>query len=276
MIDLTGAFAALAFLSKISASFFVYLIIGVLPCFLWLIFYLKRDRHPEPKKEIIAVFILGGLMTIPAIAMETFLIGAVNRLGLPYSISIVISNLAAIALIEEFAKYFCVWLKEQATNQNRYLDEPVDFIIYMVVAALGFAAVENLMYLLGYAQTEFYNNAPPFSLDNASAITMVSIFRSISAILFHTLSSGIVGYYMAQAFCRRQAKTGLLIAGIITASALHGLYNLSIIKSEQDGMLSMFLYIPLGLILLMAIALYFLFKNLLKTKSICNMKIIKK
>lgn len=56
IFDADAALAALAWFSQAAGSLAIYLIAGVLPCFLWLLFYLKRDRHPEPKKEIAKVF----------------------------------------------------------------------------------------------------------------------------------------------------------------------------------------------------------------------------
>ena len=267
--DFNTLMLALADVSRAAGSLAVYFVAGVLPCFLWLFFYLKRDRHPEPKKEIIWVFALGALMTAPAVAMEIFLINLVESLGLPEIASILVSNIVAVAFIEEFAKYFAVWVKEQAAEQNRNLDEPVDFVIYMVVAALGFAAVENLLFLLPTVQDQLAGGNALLRIDGAAYLLSLSLFRSVSAILLHTLCSGILGYHMAAAFCRREKKLGIIAAGFIIVSCLHGLYNFSIMESESN--LS-FLFIPLAIILLLAVTLFIQFQWLLRAKSVCNIK----
>ena len=264
------AMLALADVSAAVGSLAVYFAAAVLPCFLWLLFYLRRDRHPEPKKEIVWVFALGALVTAPAVAMEVFLINIVNSFGLPEIFSILASNIVAVAFIEEFAKYFAVWVKEQAAEQNRNLDEPVDFVIYMIVAALGFAAVENLLFLLPAVQEQLVGSTALLQPNGAAFLISLSLFRSMSAILLHTLCSGVVGYHMAMAFCRREKKVGILAAGFVIASCLHGLYNFSIMESEEN---LMFLFVPLAIILLLALALYIQFQKLLKTKSVCNIKI---
>lgn len=256
--------------SNAIGSFSIYFFAGVLPCFLWLLFYLKRDRYPEPKKEIFAVFILGALMTIPALAIEVFLLNFIDIFNLPSVANAIISNIVAIAFIEEFAKYAAVWLKEQAINQNYHLDEPIDFVIYMVIAALGFAAVENLLFLLDPIQGELFNNTAPLQLNGAFHLISLSLFRSLSAILLHTLCSGVMGYYMAMTFCHREKKVSLLLTGFVTVSCLHGLYNFSIMKSEDE---ISYLFIPLAIILMLAFTLYIHFQQLLRTKSVCDMKI---
>lgn len=270
---MAAALSAASYLSGVIGSFSVYFIAGVLPCFLWLIFYLKRDRHPEPKKEILTVFIIGALMTAPAVAMEIFLINTIDSFNLPAAAAVIISNIVAVAFIEEFAKYAAVWLKEQAINQNHYLDEPVDFVIYMVVSALGFAAVENLLFLLPVVQEELAGSAMLLRADGAAYLVSLSLFRSLSAILLHTLCSGIVGYYMAMTFCHRGKKFGLLATGLLTVSCLHGLYNFSIMKSESDVS---YLFIPLAIIMILAFTLFIQFQKLLNTKSVCNMKVNEK
>ena len=257
---------ALANVSQTAGSLAVYLAAGVLPCLLWLLFYLRRDRHPEPKKQIIWVFCLGALMTAPAVAFEMFLINAIGALDLPGIMAMLFTNIVAIALIEELAKYFAVWVKEQAAEQNRHLDEPVDFVIYMITAALGFAAVENLLFLLPEVQQKLIGGVVLLP-GNTADLIFISLFRSMSAILLHTLCSGIIGFYMAKAFCRPQKKFATLLAGFAICSCLHGLYNFSIIKSESD--LS-FLLVPLAIILLMAISLYIQFQWLLRQKSVCG------
>jgi len=256
--DSTSLMAAIWSISNSIGYVSVYLLIGVVPCFLWLLFYALQDRHPEPKKEILAVFALGAFMTAPAVAIEIFLINTIDSFNLPAIISTLASNIIAVAFVEEFVKYAAVWLKEQAISQNRQLDEPVDFVIYMIASAMGFAAVENILFLL---------------MPGPDPLIMRSMYRSVSAILLHTLCSGVMGYYMAKAFCDNGKKISLLATGFVTVSCLHGLYNFSIMKSEGD--LS-YLFIPLVIIMTLAFTLYVQFQQLLKTKSVCNMKITKK
>jgi RsiW-degrading membrane proteinase PrsW (M82 family) len=239
-------------------SYLLYILFGFFPSIAWLLFYLRADAHPEPKKEILAVFFLGAVSTIPAIILEVLLVNLFRNLGWSDLATAILVNVIGVAFIEEVVKYMAVWIREQQINQNRQLDEPVDMIIYMIVSALGFAAVENLMFLLPIVQM------------NLAMIT--SLFRALSAILLHTLCSGTVGYFLALSFCDRQRKSRLLIQGILIASFLHGLYNLFIMKSGESEAAIIYLYIPLFILAGLAVFLYAGFKKLKKMGSVCQIK----
>ncbi len=236
-------------------SYLLYILFGFFPSIAWLLFYLKADVHPEPKKEILAVFLFGALATIPAIILEVVLVDLFNKLPLSPLATAILVNVIGVALIEELVKYGAVWLKEQKLNQNSQLDEPVDLVIYMIVSALGFAAIENLLFLLPIIQMNL--------------AIMTSLFRALSAILLHTLCSGTIGYYLALSFCDPKRKKRLIFKGILIASSLHGLYNLFIIKSESNVA---YLYIPLLILTGLAVFLYRDFKKLKKMGSVCKIK----
>ena len=255
MVDIFGFSSilfALASLSEAVGSVLFYFIIGITPCVLWLIFYLFQDRHPEPKKEILAVFALGAAMTVPATAIELFLENMAIEIGLTGIAATIIFNVVGVAMVEEFFKYEAFWRREQAINRNRYLDEPPDFVIYMIAAAMGFAAVENILYLL---------------MESPDPLVMRLFFRAITAIFLHTLCSGLLGYYMAMAFSQVEKRGRLIATGFVMVSCLHGLYNFSIIESKYN---SIFLFVPLAILFFMAIALYARYQSLLRMKSVCE------
>lgn len=253
--NLFDSLASLALTSNATDSYPLYFVIGIAPCILWLLFYLFQDRHPEPKKEILTVFLLGAVMTAPAVTLEKLLIPVIQNLELNPLLTALVIDIFVVAFVEEFFKYTAVWLKEQAINHSYELDEPVDFVIYMVVSALGFAAVENLLFLL---------------MPDTSPLIARSLVRSGTAILLHTLTSGILGYYMAMTFCHRERRSGILLSGFAIISCLHGLYNFSIMKSETN---LEFLLVTLAILLFMACTLYVQFQHLSRMKSVCDMKI---
>jgi len=65
-------------------------------------------------------------MTAPAIAVEKLLIPLFQNTVSNSFITILLANILAVALVEEFFKYVAVWLKEQVINNNYELDESVD------------------------------------------------------------------------------------------------------------------------------------------------------
>ncbi len=167
----------------------LFLILGLLPSLAWLIFFLKEDVHPEPKKIIFKVFISGFFITFIVIAIQFLFQDIFNSYkiadGNPFS-------LFSFALIEEVLKFVAVYF---VVRKCRFFDEPVDAMIYMIVAALGFAMLENLAIM--------------FSVTQISEAFGVITVRFVGATLLHALSSAIVGYWWAKGLIAIQKKRGL-------------------------------------------------------------------
>lgn len=193
------------------------IILGILPGLAWLAFYLREDlRHPEPKALIFYTFVAGGLITVFVLQAQIL----VNNwlLGLNYSSYGLVAFLF-LGGIEEFFKFFAVYL---AVNRRKEFDEPIDAMIYMIVAALGFATVENIASIL---QTNTFSLANPGPLET-------TILRFVGATLLHSLSSGLVGYYWGMALARKANYFSLITKGLVLATLLHAIFNYLIIKSE--------------------------------------------
>ena len=189
-----------------------YIFIALVPGLFWVWFYRRKDkRHPEPLKLIIKVFLWGMVITLPAIGLEL----AVDYF-FPYSRStnflvIVFSALFVVAPIEEILKYFVV---KEKIYESAAFDEPVDGIIYAVVAALGFASLENILVVFSEGQDAI-------------------ILRFATATLMHAITSGIVGYHLGLLkFGEKQKKYSakkkkyFIAQGLAIAIILHGVYNI--------------------------------------------------
>lgn len=187
------------------------LVLAVLPSLVWLFFYLKEDLHPEPRYWLFTIFVMG----IALAPLVIFLEMAGNLWGNSALIFLI------APLVEETAKYGVVHL---ALNKNPVLDEPVDGMIYVIVAALGFAAIENVFAIFSFI---------PVGSSGYLGTTFNFIsMRFISAVALHGLASGIAGYYFAKFYFI--AKTPILIfKGLFLATILHGIYNFLIIKNEE-------------------------------------------
>ncbi|MFH1462407.1 MAG: PrsW family intramembrane metalloprotease [bacterium] len=232
-------------------SYLLYIIFGIIPSFVWLLFYLRKDSHPESKKMILKIFLFGMVAALPAILLEIGIIETIRETSFsPFLISI-LSIFVGVALVEEFLKYLVVRGKALHSSE---LDEPLDVALYMIIAALGFAASENILILLSLG--------PAFLLGETFSI---SLLRFLGATFLHALCSGLLGFFLAMSFCEIKHRGKLLILGLTTAALLHGLYNFAIIKIE--GSLSFL--IPVLVLLSLAIFLTYGFKKLKKLKSIC-------
>jgi len=227
-----------------SIPYFLFLVfLGLAPSLIWLWYYLKKDDHKEPKKILFQVFILGGLSValaffaeygylrllfsigVECIGCEKVMpdyLGAINASTLGATSFIV---LIGIAYIEEFLKYIVVKfriLKEKA------FDEPVDAMIYLVVGALGFAAFENIGYIL---------SADP------SSVFSLTMARFITAILLHVLASALVGYFFALSIIHNKSRLYYITIGLILATIFHALFNLLIILMQDWNFASLYLLV---------------------------------
>ena len=228
-------------------SYTLYIVFGILPSLIWLNFYLRRDVGPEPKLMILKIFCYGMLATIPAIFLETAIFGEFSKLNFSSSVIFILNIFLGVALVEESLKFLAV---KFGVLKNPEFDEPVDAMIYMITAALGFAAVENVLILL--------------NLKPLSEIFGVSLFRFLGATFLHTLSSGICGFFIGLSFFNTKGRGKLVSLGLVLAILLHGFYNFYIMKGEG----SLKILIPLLLLLTSAIFVSFGFKKLRKLAKI--------
>ena len=199
-------------------SILVLAIFGVIPSIIWLLIFLRKDAHPESNGMILKVFLWGALAALPTVLIEmgiTKQLDLLNAFLSPGLIDI-LKIFIGIALIEELLKYLA--MKGKALR-NQEFDEPTDAVLYMVIAGLGFAAIENVLALL------------PF-IDNFSDVLTVNIFRFVGAVFLHALCSGTIGYFMALSFYESRKRTRLLAIGLISATFLHGLFNFSIMNMQ--------------------------------------------
>ena len=198
------------------------IILGIFPSLIWLYFFLKEDTHPEPKKIIALVFFAGVLITAFAIPLEIVSQNFLENFGIDryYFFSFLI--LAAIEEITKFSAAFIVLAKWK----KRFFDEPVDAMIYMITAAMGFAAAENIFVVLSNS----------FNGEGIGQIAGIMTFRFIGATLLHALSSGVVGYYWAKTLAGQLSDVRYrmsIVKGLAIATLLHTFFNYFILKSNN-------------------------------------------
>lgn len=208
------------------------LILGILPSFAWLFFFLKEDIHPEPKKLLALTFLTGLVAALIALYAEY---GLKEVIGIFKIESYNIFILLITAAIEEVIKFLCVLF---LIKDSSYFDEPIDAMIYMITAALGFAAFENLTIAFNLALSPSYN---PIFFQIAS----ISIFRFIGATLLHALSSAVIGYWWAMGILRYQAKK-FIFNGLIIATLLHTFFNYLILLFKETIVYSVVFLVIIG------------------------------
>tara|TARA_B100000745_G_scaffold271617_2_gene199105 strand:- start:1925 stop:2401 length:477 start_codon:yes stop_codon:yes gene_type:complete len=126
---------------------------------------------------------------------------------------------------------------------HKAVDEPIDLIIYMITVALGFAALENALFIFD----------PIVAGDTVRTLTTGKL-RFLGSTLLHVLASGTVGVFLALAFYRSNTlKLVFGTLGLFIAIVLHAMFNFFIIDSNGETILGVFLFVWMGIIVLLLI-----------------------
>ncbi len=264
-------------------SYLFSIFLGLTASIIWLLFFLRKDAHPESKRMILRIFFYGMLITIAAFIAEVIaerqflnIISSSQKFfqTSPW-IFLILFEFLGIALIEEFLKYLVVRVR---VLKDPEFDEPTDAMLYMIIVGLGFAALENILALLPREE--------PFLFQEMFRATLfLGIIRFLGATFLHALVSGTVGFFLALSIFEPKKRLRLIISGLGIATLLHGLFNLSIIRmggtlATQNGKL-IIVNLPLFIFLLaviitilvgLALFVSFGFRRLKKLASVCKTK----
>lgn len=169
--------------------------------------YLKDRFEREPLKHLVISFFLGVLCVLPAIILSVTFEVIQNALfpvgNFKNLVSVAVYAFIVVAFAEEFAKYLV--LQFYAFRQKEF-DEPYDGIIYGAFISLGFAAVENILYV-------------------AEGGISVALLRMFSAVPAHASFGIIMGYYFGLAWQHKNKAFQYKMKGLLAAVFLHGLYD---------------------------------------------------
>ncbi|MCO4806482.1 MAG: PrsW family intramembrane metalloprotease [Flavobacteriales bacterium] len=177
---------------------------------IWMIYLRKLDVfEPEEWKHIIIVFIMGCVTVWAVFPITAFM---KTNLGFQLDNSFwndFIYSWVGIGMVEELIKMVPLIIIVQF---RKIVNEPYDFILYAAVSALGFAFIENAMYI---ERSDFY------------AING----RALMSTVAHMTFSSIIGYGLLIASCRRPGKGWHYIVGaFLVASLMHGFYDFWLIN----------------------------------------------
>lgn len=215
------------------------------PALVWFFFFLREDVHPEPRRLIAKVFLVGALATVPTFAVQS---GADWFFGGAF-----VPLVVTLAFLEEFFKFFAAYL---AVRKHPAFDEPIDAMIYMVAASLGFATVENVF----VAGSAYPLSASLGAMLLAGGALTTLTYRFIGATLLHVLASSLLGYAWARGLVPFEAgrptpavaaslagrpRTGwerrrlwaFVTLGLVIATVVHTAFNFLIYRFEQENLL---------------------------------------
>ncbi len=220
---------------------------GLLPALIWLYFLLKEeDRCPQPRWAIFLAFV-AGMLAVPFVIPAEDLAVKMLPAGLPVII--------AWATIEETVKYllaagFVLWRSNAVRNA-------IDVVATMITVALGFAALENALFLID-----------PLSDGRFLAGLVTNNLRFIGATLLHVVASSAIGFALAFSWqASRPIRALAASLGLVLAIALHALFNFFIIQEDGSHTILAFFTVWTGAIVLFAtfeILKYLRYRNLPK------------
>ena len=214
----------------------VLLTLAVVPVFVILWFVYVNDKHKEPGRPLAKTIIFGILSTIPIGILENILEPLLNvdvEEGLSL-ISLFIYVFLGIAVIEELAK----WLIVVGLNYNkRYFDESYDAIVYCTFASLGFAVLENILYVIASLLT------------GGSVASFVTVLlRAVTSIPGHACDGVFMGYFISKAkisqvFENRKKEDKNLILALVIPTVVHTLFDAFLLSQNLLLLLVWFVFI---------------------------------
>lgn len=195
------------------------IIIGTVPSLIWLLYWHHLDRErPEPRGLIALCFLLGGASVLIATLLQNALKGIVTDPT---------TRITVWAAIEELLKFGVFYL---VAWKSDYDNDALDPAMYLIAVALGFAAVENVFYVLH-----------PGTVFNITASLLTGGLRFFGSTLLHSIASCFIGIVIVLT-PRIVRRFGILI-GIAGAIFLHSTFNFFILKNDTASFLQIYGYL---------------------------------
>lgn len=207
---------------------FLMIAAAVVPSLLILVYFIRSDRFPEPTGVILGTFSLGLLIVVPVLAVVLPL-GSVLEPRITQPLQLAMVQAFVLAAIPEEA--FKMLVLVAYCRRRKSFDEPMDGLVYGVTASLGFATLENVLYVAG----------------GGEGWIGIAVLRAFTAVPGHAVLGAIMGFYVARAHFEPQNRATMMAAAFLVPTTLHGLYDFGLLGahlSEQAG------WIPLGLAVL--------------------------
>ena len=175
---------------------------AIVPAILLVWFFQSRDLHREPARVVWATFGLGVAVLVPECVVAALLAPIPGGLVDPFASSFAAALLTA-ALPEEAFKLLVV---TGYCMRHREFDEPMDGIVYGAVTGLGFACLENVLYVTRGSLGE-------------------AVLRALTAVPNHACLGAIMGYFVGRAKFAPTGRRGLFARALLLPVALHTLYD---------------------------------------------------
>jgi RsiW-degrading membrane proteinase PrsW (M82 family) len=202
---------------------------GLLPSLIWLYFWLRRDRkNPEPFFLLTVSFLLGAGVVLIAGLLQKEVKDFITNDQL---------RIAVWAGIEEVLKFSIFYLVAYRSRAN---NEAIDPAMYLITIALGFAALENTLYIL----------KPDVSFTITAGL-LTGGLRFFGSTLLHVIASGFIGIVIGLA--PKEVRGLFMIFGLAGATFLHSTFNIYISKNTTASFLQIYGYLWVSAIISLVI-----------------------
>lgn len=169
-------------------------------------FYLKDEYEIEPLSIVLRMFLVGAFFVFPIMFIQYVF----HAEGM--ATSAVTHAFFLSGLLEEFVKWFILYF---FIYDHHEFDEPYDGIVYSASVSLGFATLENILYLLA--------NGVEFAMT-----------RALLPVSSHALFAVIMGFYFGKAKFAMKKKRYLFLSFSLPF-LLHGTYDFILLTQEKWG-----------------------------------------
>ena len=207
--------------------------LAIVPALLLLWFFHSRDAYPEPPRVVWATFFLGVLsifgVLIVALPAKGLLVGITN----PYGYGIAEAFVCA-AIPEECFKFLVLYAY---AARHREFNEPMDGVIYGVAASLGFATLENVLYVSSHG-------------------VGVGVMRAFSAVPGHAFMGAVMGYYVGRARFASGPRGSLFGLALLVPILLHGMYDFPILTLSHFEQVAPKTELPVIMVLMVLVSLF--------------------
>lgn len=206
--------------------------LAILPVIIILFFIYKKDKNKEPLGLLLSLF-LSGFMACGLV----LLISDVLKLIFPFMdpevyknsfLAVLLYSFIGVALVEEFCKWIMLFLF--GYSHNKEFDELYDGIVYAIFVSLGFAFIENILYVINTAKLS------------------TALVRAVSAVPSHACDAIFMGYYISIARHfhvkgDKKAEKKYLVYSVLIPTLLHGIYDFCLLSQYEILIISFIAFV---------------------------------
>lgn len=207
----------------------ILLALSILPAILLMVYVYVKDKYQkEPFKSLAKAF-FGGIL---AIILTLVLVGIIDYFS---------SNAPGLTETVFYSAFFQAGIPEELSKflmfmifiwRDKNFDEYFDGIVYASFISLGFACLENILYVFGASVASFYGGIA------------TGVLRALLSVPGHFLFGVIMGYFLSLAKFSEGKRLGYILAGLLLAMGAHGLFDWILMFSDGlNGLTSSIIYI---------------------------------